>query len=90
MGGGTLVIGVHDGDLKIVGVNPLTKSYDSYMLTLDTILHAHTRTIRSRENPGGLLPAATITTSCVTCANATVLLLVHARDVARIAGQYMT
>ena len=89
-GGGTLIVGVHDGDLEIVGVNPHTKSFDSYLLTLDTILQPHVRAIRDREDPGRVLSAATVTTSHVTCALGKVILFVHVRDVTGAAGRYMT
>lgn len=89
-GGGTLVVGVHDGDLEIVGVQINTKSYDAYLLTLDTILNPHSRAIRLCDDPWRALSAATVTTSFVTCANDKKLLFVHIRDVAGVAGRYMT
>ena len=79
-GGGTMVYGVRDTDLNIVGVL-LNKQYDLFMLSIDSIFH--TQILRV---PNKSLPPETITSSYVHCANGRILVMIHANDVLGCAG----
>ena len=73
-GGGYLVVGVHDGDREIVGIKTTGKDYDRFVLAIDDIYH--TTRIKTTDAPEDPLPLDSVTTSLVSAAGDTQLLVV--------------